>query len=81
MIEINGFDTTEHDAFIDLLGRVQALREVCLDDVNLRPETVLKMLGYKDDVKELKRRKEERHQRLIAYMKENIALGGDRDVD
>lgn len=76
MIEITGFESNEHDAFIDLLGRVQALREVCLDDVNLRPETVLKMLGYKDDVEELNRRKEERHQRLIAYIKESTYAGG-----
>lgn len=76
MIEITGFESNEHDAFIDLLGRVQALREVCLDDVSLRPETVLKMLGYKDDVAELNRRKEERHQRIIDYLKESIAVGG-----
>lgn len=77
MIEITGFESNE--AYADLLGRVQALREVCLDDVPLRPETVLKVLGFKEDVKELERRKEERHQRLIAYLKENIAVGGDEE--
>lgn len=81
MIEITGFGSNEHDAFIDLSARVQALREACLDDICLRPETVLKMLGYKDDVKELERRKQERHQRLLAYMQESIALGGGDDVD
>lgn len=77
MIEITGFESNE--AYADLLGRVQALREVCLDDVPLRPETVLKVLGFKEDVNELERRKEERHQRLIAYLKENIAVGGDEE--
>lgn len=77
MIEITGFESNE--AYADLLGRVQALREVCLDDVNLRPETVLKILGFKEDVKELEKRKDERHQRLIAYLKESIAAGGGEE--
>lgn len=79
MIEITGFESNE--AYADLLGRVQALREVCLDDVNLRPETVLKILGFKEDVKELEKRKEERHQRLIACLKENIAIGGAYEIE
>lgn len=80
MIEI-AYEQNEHDAYTDLLGRVQALREVCLDDVTLRPETVLKVLGFKEDVKELEKRKEERHQRLIAYLKENIAVGGAYEIE
>lgn len=84
MIDINSWETPEDpaqktkDTLIDLQGRVDTLCEIAKEDTPIRPETILKIFGREKDASELAQKRARDRENFLAWMKEDIALGGGR---
>lgn len=81
MIEIS-YQKEEHEELVDLRSRVETICECAKADVQLRPETILKIFGYYEDAASLEEKHAEyRREWDISRRLTNMALGGDLDVD
>lgn len=74
---ITGRRTEQPDE--ELRTKVDMLCELAKDDVQLRPETILKIFGREEDASELVRKRARDRENFLAWMKEDIALGGGEE--
>lgn len=65
----------------ELQSKVETLCELALEDVQLRPETILRIFGKTEEADHLAAEREKKHREFLAWLKEDIAMGGETDVE